>query len=90
MPEVSSFSAVLPNLSASADTASTTKLLYDRKSAAYALSISVRSLDYLIANKKLETVRLGSKIMIGHGTLVKFSRANHPTLTQIPTSTAVQ
>ena len=29
------------------------KILYDRKSAAYVLSICVRSLDYLVANKKL-------------------------------------
>jgi hypothetical protein len=36
-----------------------TKILYDRKCAAYALSISVRSLDYLIANKRLNTSKLG-------------------------------
>jgi hypothetical protein len=66
------------------------KLLYDRKSAAFALSISIRSLDYLISLKKINTIRLGSKIMIGHSELVKFSRANHPTLTEMHTSTAVQ
>jgi hypothetical protein len=81
MPEVSSFSDVLPSLSASADIASTPKLLYDRKSAAYALSISIRSLDYLISLKKINTIRLGSKVMVNHGELLKFSRANHPTLT---------
>jgi len=59
-----------------------TKLLYDRKSAAFVLSISVRSLDYLIAQKRLNTIRLGKKIMLGHGELVKFCRGNHFTLTQ--------
>jgi hypothetical protein len=57
------------------------KLLYDRKSAAYVLSISVRSLDYLISQKRLATIRLGRKVMIGHGALVQFTRANHFTLT---------
>jgi hypothetical protein len=58
------------------------KLLYDRRSAAYTLSISVRSLDYLIANKRLNTLKMGSKVMIGHGELVKFSRQHHPSLTE--------
>jgi hypothetical protein len=80
MPEVLSL------VSASKQTAATplpppTKLLYDRKSAAYVLSISVRALDYLIAQKKLVTRRLGKKIMIAHGELVKFCRADHYTLT---------
>jgi len=70
-------------LSASLHNSSTTiqKLLYDRRSAAFALSISVRSLDYLIANKHLNASRLGKKIMLSHTELVKFSRANHPALT---------
>ena len=58
------------------------KILYDRKSAAFTLSISVRSLDYLIANKRLNTVKLGSKVMIGYGELVKFSRQHHASLTE--------
>jgi hypothetical protein len=53
------------------------KLLYDRKSAAYALSISTRSLDYLIAAKKFNTRRIGKKILIPHGELVRFARADH-------------
>jgi hypothetical protein len=70
-------------LSATASTSSTIqKLLYDRKSAAFTLSISVRSLDYLIANKRLNTLKLGSKVLIGHGELVKFSRQNHYSLTE--------
>ena len=54
-----------------------TRLLYDRKSAAMQLSICVRSLDYLIAGKKLETRRLGKKILIPRAALVKFAAENH-------------
>ena len=51
--------------------------MYDRKEAARQLSISVRSLDYLIAGKQLATRRLGKKVMIPHGELIRFSRADH-------------
>ena len=54
-----------------------TRLLYDRKSAARQLSISVRSLDYLIAGKQLETRRIGKKVLIPHASLVRFSQGNH-------------
>jgi excisionase family DNA binding protein len=54
-----------------------TRILYDRKEAARQLSISVRSLDYLIAAKKLNTRRLGKKVMIPHAELIRFSRADH-------------
>lgn len=67
---------------ASADTPPIAKILYDRKSAAFALSICVRSLDYLIANKQLNTLRLGKKVMISHSELMRFSRSNHLRLTQ--------
>jgi excisionase family DNA binding protein len=54
-----------------------TRLLYDRKEAAKQLSICVRSLDYLIAGKRLETRRIGSKVLIPRAALVKFASANH-------------
>lgn len=53
------------------------RLLYDRKEAARQLSISVRSLDYLIAGKELETRRIGKKVLIPHGSLVRYSQGNH-------------
>jgi excisionase family DNA binding protein len=40
------------------------KLLYSRHEAAYALGVSVRSVDYLIANKKLLVRRLGGRVLI--------------------------
>lgn len=57
----------------------TARLLYDRKEAARQLSISVRSLDYLIASKELETRRIGKKVLVPHGSLVRFAHGNHYT-----------
>src|ERR1700722_14181948 len=56
---------------------STTRLLYDRKEAARQLSISVRSVDYLIAGRQLETRRIGKKVLITHASLVRYSQGNH-------------
>lgn len=53
------------------------RLLYDRKSAALQLSISVRSLDYLISKKELVVRRMGKKILIPRSELVKFARKEH-------------
>jgi len=49
------------------------RLLYDRKEAARQLSISVRSLDYLIAGRKIGIRRIGSRILIAHDDLVRFA-----------------
>jgi hypothetical protein len=40
------------------------RLLYSREDAAYQLSISVRSVDYMIAGRKIDTRRIGSRILI--------------------------
>ncbi len=66
------------------------KLLYDRKSSAFALSISMRSLDYLLANKRLSTLKLGKKVMVSHGELVRFSRSNHASLTEQGSETSLE
>jgi hypothetical protein len=70
------------DLMAAADDRPVAKLLYSRKDAAFALSVSVRSLDYLIANKQLATKKIGKKVMVSHGELVRFARSDHPNLTQ--------
>ncbi len=54
------------------------KLLYTRDEAAYALSLSVRSIDYLIANKKLTFRRIGKKVLIPADEVRRFARADHP------------
>ncbi len=53
------------------------RLLYDRKEAARQLSISIRALDYLIAAKTFQIIRIGKKVMIPHSELVRFASANH-------------
>jgi hypothetical protein len=40
------------------------RLLYDRKSAALSLSISIRSLDYLVARRQLAFRKIGKKVVI--------------------------
>jgi hypothetical protein len=52
------------------------KVLYSRKDAAFALSISIRSLDTLLASKKLATRRLGRKVMIPATEIQRIARCN--------------
>lgn len=53
------------------------KLLYDRRSAAATLSISIRTLDYFIARGELRTIRIGRKVLIPANELKQFARTNH-------------
>ena len=53
------------------------KILYSRRDAAYALSISVRSLDYALARGEFETRRIGRKTLITAGSLKRYAAANH-------------
>ena len=56
---------------------SSPRLLYSRSEAARQLSISVRSLDYMIAAKKFEVRRIGKKTLITHASLIRFARSDH-------------
>jgi hypothetical protein len=53
------------------------RLLYTRQEAAYKLSLSVRSLDYYIATKRISTRRKGRKVLVPHGELIRFSHMDH-------------
>jgi excisionase family DNA binding protein len=55
----------------------TARLLYPRKDAAYLLGISVRSLDYLIANKQLHFQKIGKRVLIHRKELERFASTNH-------------
>ena len=68
-------SRTAPTRNASHDPAP--RLLYDRKAASTALSLSVRSIDYLIARKQLAFRKVGKKVLIPHGELVRFASKNH-------------
>jgi hypothetical protein len=54
-----------------------TRLLYDRKEAARQLSVSVRSLDYIIAAKGLDTRRIGRKVLVTRASLMRYASGNH-------------
>lgn len=54
------------------------KLLVSREEAAQLLSISQRGLDYLIANRRLPTRRIGGRVLIPVADLRKYARADHP------------
>ena len=66
-----------------------TRLLYDRKTAARLLSISVRSLDYIIAGKGLDTRRIGRKVLVTHASLVRYASGNHFAVTSRSDADAV-
>lgn len=53
------------------------ELLYDRKSASYALSMSVRSLDYFLSRRAFRTRRIGKKVLIPASELKRFAAADH-------------
>jgi hypothetical protein len=53
------------------------RLLYDRKEAARQLSMSTRSLDYIIAAKNLDTRRIGRKVLVTHASLRRYASGNH-------------
>lgn len=54
------------------------KLLVSRDEAAQMLSISQRALDYLIANRRLPTRRIGGRVLIPVADLRKYARGDHP------------
>jgi excisionase family DNA binding protein len=57
-----------------------TRLLFPRKESAQILSLSVRTLDYLIASKAIAVVRVGRKVLVPRLELEKFARRGEPRL----------
>ncbi len=55
------------------------KLLYGKEEAAFTLSVSPRTVDNLIANGKLVTRRIGSRVLIPYSSLVQFAKRDHST-----------
>jgi len=50
---------------------------YGRKESAWKLGLSVRSVDYLIARKLLDTRKDGKRIFVTHASLVRYAATNH-------------
>jgi hypothetical protein len=89
MPEVSLFSEILSDLCASADPTPIPKLLFSRKEASYALSISVRSLDIALAAGQMKFRRIGRRVLIAADELSRYARRDHAYLTQYPSEDSV-
>lgn len=53
------------------------QLLFSRKSAAQMLDLSIRKIDYLVANKELDARRIGRKVLIPKASLVRFAARDH-------------
>ncbi len=54
------------------------KILYSKQGAAEALSLCVRSIDYLITTQRLPMRRVGGKVMIPAAAVRRFAREDHP------------
>jgi hypothetical protein len=54
------------------------KLLFSRRDTAEALSLSIRSIDYLITTGRLSARRVGGKILIPASAVRRFAREDHP------------
>jgi excisionase family DNA binding protein len=54
------------------------KLLVGREEAAVRLSLSVRSVDYLLADRLLKFRRIGGRVLIPISELERFARMDHP------------
>ena len=57
----------------------TAKILLTRHEAADALSISIRTLDTLLARRELQTRRVGRRRLIPRAELERFAKSNHAT-----------
>jgi hypothetical protein len=53
------------------------RLLYDRKSAAEACSVSVRTIDYALARGEFETRKIGRRTLITASSLKRWANSNH-------------
>lgn len=68
--------------------AATEKVLYTKREAAQLLSISVRSLDYLIVSQQLPTRRIGRRVLVHRDSIEQFARADHMSIHTLATGRA--
>ena len=52
------------------------RLLYSRDESAYQLSLSVRAIDYMIAQGRIRVRRIGGRILIPHSELLRIARTD--------------
>jgi excisionase family DNA binding protein len=55
------------------------KILFSKRDAAEMLSVSPRTLDYLIAMRELEVRRVGRKVLVPRTEIERFAKRDHAT-----------
>ena len=75
MPRINSLNRKAP---ASVAVAPIDKLLVSQEEAAQLLSISKRSVEYLVASRQLSTRRIGTRALIPIEDIRRFARSDHP------------
>jgi excisionase family DNA binding protein len=55
------------------------KILFSKRDAAEMLSVSARTLDYLIAMRELEVRRVGRKVLVPRSEIERFAKRDHAT-----------
>jgi hypothetical protein len=65
------------------------RLLYSRAESAYQLSLSVRAVDYMIAQGSIGTRKIGGRILIPHSELIRVARVGQiEPITSVPATAA--
>jgi excisionase family DNA binding protein len=67
------------NISQRENTPAQTKLMLNKREAAEMLSLSVRTIENLIANGELKFRRIGKRVLIPLQILAQFTRGDHST-----------
>jgi excisionase family DNA binding protein len=62
------------------------QILLNRKEAARLLSVSLRSLDYLIQRRELPARRVGRRVLIPRRALEQFAQRDHPKVSGLSTT----
>lgn len=65
------------------------KLLYTKREAAHLLSLSVRSIDYLITNREIASRRVGRRVLIHGDVIEQFAKRDHVCIRQNKAAEAV-
>ncbi len=55
----------------------TQKVLYTKRETAQLLSISVRSIDYLILSRQIPARRIGRRVLVHRDAIEQFARRDH-------------
>jgi excisionase family DNA binding protein len=56
-----------------------TKLMYTKDECSRLLSVSLRTIENLIANKQLTIRKIGRRVLVPHQVLMQFTRGDHHT-----------